>query len=152
MKTIFFIVTVLVLAGCSTRNIEREIRAETTKEKNVSDGKSLEVTIHELIDSSKTLSIVQKNELNDIIEINKRSAQRMIEESYKLRAVLVRELLSGKSDQTKINILKKDIKEIELKRLKNTFDAVEKISNIVSAHPDNHIFSEHLIYIERSFR
>jgi hypothetical protein len=51
-----------------------------------------------------------------------------------------------------MSVLKKDIKEIELKRLKNTFDAVEKISEIVSAHPNNHMFTEHLIYLERSFR
>jgi hypothetical protein len=65
---------------------------------------------------------------------------------------LIKELLSGNVHKTEIDVIKKDIADIEAARLKNTFDTVGKITNIVSSHTEKDKFMDHLINIERPFR
>lgn len=140
MKILFPLVILVALTGCaSKKNAQKEIK-EKAAQSTVSDGKALGATIHELIQSSKTLSEVQKKELEQIMAANKQTADALTEESFKYRSVLVKELLSGNIDKKKVNILKKDIKNIESKKLKNTFDTVEKITAIVSKQPDTEKF------------
>jgi len=152
MKILLFLSLSLFLASCSSHIKEEREVEETAAHTKVTDSKTLGGTIHELIRSSKTLSSDQKKELELIVEENKHKANKLTEKSYKYRAVLIQELLSGNINQEKVKILKQDIKKVEIERLKNTFDSVEKISAIVSKHPDNEKFSEHLLNIERAGR
>jgi hypothetical protein len=151
MKAIFLIFIILNLSSCASQKEEREINARA-QETKVTDSKGLGNTISDLIQSSKTLSDVQKKELMDIMALNKKRADSLTEQSYKFRAVLIKELLSGNVHKTEIDVIKKDIAEIEAARLKNTFDTVNKITNIVSAHPEKDKFVDHLINFERPFR
>lgn len=150
MKALFSLVILLALTSCATQT-KKEIAASTAESK-VSDSKALGETIHDLIASSKTLSPAQKAELTAIVQANKQKAEQMTEQSFKIRSVLVTELLAGKVNNKKISLLKKDIKKIEAKKLKNTFDTVEKISHIVSGHPDKDKYVEHLIHLEHNRR
>ena len=151
MKAIFLLTILFTLSGCASQKEERDINARA-KETQVTDSKGLGNTISDLIHSSKTLSDVQKKELMDIMALNKKKADSFTEQSYKFRAVLIKELLSGNVHKTEIDVIKKDIAEIEAARLKNTFDTVDKITNIVSAHPEKEKFVDHLINIERAYR
>lgn len=151
MKLITLILIALFVTSCASKSADREIRKEAA-ESNVSDSKTLGKTIHELIHSSKTLTNTQKKELDKIIEINKNTAMNLMEKSYKFRSILIQELLSGNSSPEKIELIKKDIKQIEDKRLKNTFDTVEKISNIVSDHPEKYEFGHRMLDLERPLR
>lgn len=149
MKAIVFLLSLTVLVSCASKQVEQEVRAEAAKENSV-DKKALGNTIHDLIQSSKTLTADQKTELTNILKVNKETAEKLSEDSYKFRAVLIKELLSGKANPKKISVIKKDIKKIEAARLKNTFDTVEKISKIVSKHPNHgNEFAEHLLIMER---
>ena len=121
MKAIFLLTILFSLSGCASQKEERDINARA-KDTQVTDSKGLGNTISDLIQSSKTLSDLQKKELT--------------EQSYKFRAVLIKELLAGNVHKTQIDVIKKDIADIEAARLKNTFDTVDKITNIVSAHPE----------------
>lgn len=148
MKIILSLVTVLFLASCATKKDRQAVSKEVAAETSVSDAKTLGKTIHEVINSSKHLTDAQKAELNGILEVNKQTAMSLSEKSYKLRAVLIKELLAGKINKKHVRIIKKDIKKVEAARLKNTFDTVEKITRIVSNHPENQQFADHLIYME----
>ncbi len=152
MNKIFIVCLVLGLSlSCSThKKEEKEIQNQVSQtEVSVNN---LGKTIQDLIENSKTLTKDQKTELGKILEINKKRAHELIEESYKFRVVLVKELLSPKMNQKKINMIKSDIKKIEAKRLKNTFLTIEKFTKIISEHPNHHDFSDHLINIERPYR
>lgn len=152
MKLTVLLAVLLAFASCaSKKEVEKEVQ-EKAAQSSVSNSQALGGTIHELISSSKTLTDAQKAELTKILDANKKKAEELSEQSFKFRGVLIQELLGGEASQQKIKILKKDIKKVEEARLKNTFDTVEKISAIVSKHPDNEKYEAHLINIERSFR
>lgn len=139
---------VLTLVGCSSYQKDRKEVQEKVTESNVSNSEALGGTIQDLINNSTTLSEAQKKQLQDILGQNKQKAEELSQESFKFRGVLIGELLSGDPSQKKIKILKKDIKRIEDERLKNTFDTVEKISQIVSKDPDQKKFADHMLMME----
>lgn len=151
MKMILSVFILVALTGCASKK-EKEVRKAVAQEKTVSDGKTLGNTIQELISSSSTLTDAQKQELTNIIAVNKSTAESLSEESFKFRAVLIKELLSGNVDKKKVSVLKKGIKNIEAKKLKNTFDTVEKISSMVSKQPDHDAFADGLIMMDRYSR
>lgn len=147
MKIIVSLIAMLLLASCSSKKAREEVRQEVAAETQVSDAKSLGKSIEEVINGSQHLTAAQKAELHKILAENKATAMKLQEESYKLRSVLIKELL-GKLNRKHVKIIKKDIKKVEAARLKNTFDTVEKISAIVANHPENQQFADHLIYME----
>ena len=149
MKTVLSLVLLLAVTACSShkeakQNVEQKTASETTV-----TGQSLGTTIQDLIQSSKTLTDAQKKELEGIIANNKQRAEELSAQSYKFRAVLIKELISGKAvNKKEVRILKKNIQKVEGERLKNTFDTVEKISKIVSNEPENDKFRESLMQME----
>jgi Spy/CpxP family protein refolding chaperone len=149
LNTLFLCLSLVLLTACTSSKIAREEVNQDLAETTVKDPKALGQTIEELINTSKLLTPKQKNQLQEIFAANKNRAQQLAEQSFKVRAVLVEELLSGKIDRRKVSLLKREIKKIESERLKNTFDAIEKVSSIVSTHPDRSKFAEHLKGVER---
>lgn len=148
MKNLFFLILSLVmLASCASKK-EEKIVEEKAAETNVKDSKGLGTTIHELIANSK-MDDAKKAELVQLLQSNKKTADELTEKSYAFRAVLIQELLSGKVNAKRVDILKKDIKEVEAARLKNTFDTVEKISTLVTDHPEKAKFAEHMMTFDR---
>ncbi len=150
MKSLLLVLSLALVAGCSSKK-QKEIRDEVAQEKNV-DGKSLGMTISDQINNSATLTDAQKKELTGILSVNKATAEALNEESFKFRSVLIKTLLSGNVDKKKVELIKKDIKKIEAKKLKNTFDTVEKITRIVSKETDARRFEDGLIMIDRYSR
>lgn len=146
----FLIVLMLIMTGaCSTHKKEKLKIEQEKSETQVTDAQSLGQSIQELIANSQTLSDQQKKDLTDILTENKKRADELSAESFKSRAILVKELLSGKATKRRVKILQKDIKRIENLRLKNTFDTVKRISSIVDKHPQLHDgLVEHMINLE----
>ena len=132
MKILLPLAFAFFLVSCSTPDNERQIQDQAARETAVSDGTTLGATIQDLIRDSKTLSASQKKELEGIIAVNKSTADALSEKSFKFRSVLIKELLSGKVDSKRLELIKKNIKEVEEAKLQNTFDTVDKISNITS--------------------
>lgn len=150
MKSVsLLLLSALLFTACASKNkaVEKEIDQRAAS-MNVTSPEALGGTIHDAINNSKTLSAEQKQQLGDILKANKSKAEELQAQSYKYRAVLIQELLSGNVDQKKVKIMKADIKKIETERLKNTFNAIEQISAIVTSHPDNHGLTQHLIHID----
>ncbi len=153
MRNLFFLMlSIFVLTSCASQKKEEKIVEAKAAQTTVHDSKALGSKIHDLIANSKTLTETQKAELTKVLESNKKKAEELTEKSYAFRAVLIQELLSGKVNKKRVSILKKDIKEVEAQKLKNTFDAVEKITDLVSDHPDKDKFAEHLMIFDRPIR
>lgn len=139
MKTVLLLALVLLFVSCS-HSKHKEVKAQV-EQSQVKDPAALTVTIDEAIESSPNLTKEQKEELHKIIAANKSTAVALNEESFKLRGVMIKELLSGNMDPKKIKILKKDIRKVENDKLKNTFATVEKISALVGKNKDRMDFS-----------
>jgi hypothetical protein len=144
----FLLVVTLLAASCAShKDVEKDLEQKAAQS-NVKDPKALGGTIENLIQNSNFKPEV-KAELEKILAANKQKAMELSEKSYEFRAVLIEELLSGKANLKKVDILKKDIKRIEDAKLKNTLDAVEKISSIVSESPNKDKFAPHLLNMDR---
>lgn len=149
MKTILSLSLLLALGACSShkaakKNVEAKAAEETT-----ANAQNLGATIDDLINSSTTLTAAQKTELHGIMALNKAKAEELATQSYKLRAVLIKELLSGKANFKEVKIIEKKIQKVEGERLKNTFDTVEKISKIVAPNPEHDKYNEPLFNFMR---
>lgn len=152
MKAFLSLVLLFAVTACATKkdDLEVEKKAQETK---VTDSKGLGTTIHDTIANSTTLTDKQKQDLTDLFAANKAKAEELSAESYKYRSLLITELLSGEKINAKeIKIIKKEIKRIEAARLKNTFDTVGKVSQIVQHQSDKKTFREQMIIMERSIR
>ena len=132
LKLVAYMVLSLALIGCASNKEATEKVKSEVSEAPVSDSETLVKSMDDLINASTSLSADQKTELKSVLAINKSTAEKLYKESYKARAVLFQELLSEKPDSKKIKILKKSIKQTEARKLKNTFDTIEKVSGIVS--------------------
>lgn len=148
MKAMISLLVLLTLTGCASKKHEQALTVQA-KESNVNDGKALGQTITDLIQSSESLTAEQKKELETIMMANKQTADTLNEQSFQFRSVLIKSLLSGSYNRKEVGILKKKIKKIEDQKLKNTFDTVEKITNIVAKHEQKEKFVDHLLMIDR---
>lgn len=147
MKAMISVLALLALVSCSSKSQQRELEAKAAESK-VNNPQALGNKIHDLIHSSKTLTDIQKTELESILDANKKKADELTEKSFQYRGVLIKSLLSGKYNQKEVDLLKKDIAKIEKAKLKNTFDTVDKISNIVAKHEEKEKIYDHLIMID----
>lgn len=140
----------LVLMSCSTTKIEQsKIDSKVANESSVTDGKTLGQSVHDTINASKTLDDKQKGELNTLFIETRETMKGLNEKSFKLKSVLVKELLSGSENRKQIKLLKKDIKKVESERLKSTFAAFDKISKIVRKDADAQVYTDHLMNMDR---
>ncbi len=145
------IILAFISIGCASRQDKHEIK-QKAKLSTVNGPQALGASIQNAIHSSKHLTGDQKKELEGIIALNKKTAEELSAQSYKFRSVLIEELFKNELDGSRIRFIKKNIQQIERKRLKNTFDTIEKISKIVSDNSDKENVSEALKNFERSFR
>ncbi len=151
MKVLFITIALSLLASCASQT-KKEVQAEVSQE-TAKDKQSLGQTIHDQIANSKSLSEDQKSKLVALLTKNKATAEKLSEESYQSRAVLIKELLSPNMSSKKVSIIKSSIKKIEAAKVKNTFDTAEAIAKIVgknSEHSD--AFAEHLMIFDRPSR
>lgn len=150
-KISLLLLAAIISVSCAHRSNKKDIQ-EKADQSTVTTPNALGGTIHDAIHSSKSLTEAQKLQLEGIIAANKKKADELTAESFKFRGILIQELLSEKSDRAKVKLIKKNIKRIESAKLKNTFETVEKISEVVSKNPDRQDFSDHLLNIERPLR
>ncbi len=152
LKSISFLFVLVFLTSCtSTRDTETKIQQKVSLEDSVSDGPSFETRIREVIQSSKTLTDAKKTKLESLLAETRRKNKALLEESFKLRAVLIQELIEAKVDHAQVKQLKKDIKKTESLRVKNSLKLVDEILTVVEGDPSRQAFADQLIYFDRNF-
>jgi hypothetical protein len=152
MKFCILFFLLISLVGCATQN-KREARIqERLSHEEVTDGASLSKSIHHLIAESKALSDSQKKDLTKLVDNTGAKNRALLEKSYKMRSLLVKELLSEKIDTKMVKQLKKDIRKTELERIKNSLETMDKMSSEISHLHNKDAFTEQLLYIERAYR
>lgn len=149
MKTIPLLLLSILLVSCSTRKHDQlVIQDKVSKESSVSDGKTLGASVQQAIQNSKTLDEKQKTELEALFAQTKVKNKALLEESFKLRSVLIKELLAENVNAKQVKMLKKNIKKSESERLKTTLSAIDQISRIVRKDPDGEMLADHLMYMD----
>lgn len=151
MKYLALIFAPLLLISCASKSDRMEVQEKVANE-TVQDGKTLSRNIDEIIRSSSTLNEGQKLELRKVMNEVREKNQALMQESFKLRAVLIKEMLSQNFKQSQIKLIKKKIKKNESERLRNSLAAIDRISIIVRKDPEGHLILDHMFYTDRPFR
>jgi hypothetical protein len=151
MKKIIFLMIVIGICGCSSdAKREKHIRQGLSQEENVVDANTLRIDINKTINESKTLTDQQKVQLQAILEEAKVKMASLIQDSSRLKAVLVKEILSGKVDTEELRIIKKRIRSLDSKKTKFSFEAIDKIAKITMKDEDQRLYIEDMLYYNRA--
>ena len=151
MKYLALVLAPLLLISCASKSDRMEVQEKVAQE-TVQDGRSLGRNIDEVISTSKTLDQAQKDELRKVMNEVKGKNLSLMQESFKLRAVLIKEMLAQNFNQNQVRLIKKKIKKNESERLRNSLKAIDKISIIVRKDPEGHLILDHMFYTDRPFR
>lgn len=144
---------VLVFTGCASREkAQTKIEKKITLETGVTDGRSLGRGVREMIHDLSNLDSHQKKELELILDRTAAKGQALSEKSFKLKSVLIKELLSGKVESSEVGLLKRDIRQVEKQRLKLTFETIGEISRVVEGDPDAQALLQRVFDMEHSIR
>lgn len=149
MKQWIYLMPLLILTSCATQQEKKQVEQKVANETTVVDGTTLSISVQETIAASKTLSPEQKEQLQSLFLATRTKARSLLEDSYKLRSVLIKELLASNVNPSEIKILKKNIKKVESERMKLTLSAADQITKIVGQNKEKEQFAEHLMLIER---
>lgn len=134
MKTILLLSSLLFLSACSSTT-ERNIQQKVGQESTIQDGPSLGINVRAAIKESRTLTNEQKKELEEVLAKVGKENQLLSEKSYKLRGILIKDLIQPQMNTKEVWQLKKDIRKTESKRVKNTLQAMSEISSILGNDP-----------------
>lgn len=137
MKILLIMIIMVFGVSCSSEKaMQKTIQEKVARETEVIDGETFERNLHAAITQSQTLTQEQKDKLSAIIIDTRQKNIDLHKENLRLRAVLIKELISQKVNEKEVALIKKDIKKNEADRLHNTLDAIDRISDDLRAHPD----------------
>lgn len=149
MKLWSLVLGFLLVSCSSVKTEEKKVDDKLAAESTVYDGKSMGDSIREAIRTSATLDEKQKEKIESILAETKLKNKAMLEKSFKLRSVLIKELLSGQVNQKQLKLLKKQIRKTESLRLKTSLTAIDQISSIVKKDPKAEMYVNELMFYDR---
>lgn len=127
------LVTVLfamALSSCATE-AEKKVEQKLNQEAPVANTQELRKSATMAIETTPGLTDQQRSQLKSLSEKTRAQMDQYRAESLKAQGLLVKEVLSEKSSNTEISVLKKKIKEIENNRLTLLFKTVDEAKNVL---------------------
>ena len=121
----------LSLAGCAHQNLNQKIDRKMDAEPGTLTMADLGREAQESIQSDKTLNASQKSALMDLVVTSRGKSDALRIQSLKLRAVLIKDVMSPDYDQQEVDQVKRRIKDIEDQRLTNTFESLDRANTIM---------------------
>ena len=122
---------VIALQGCAHSAADRRLNEKVAEEAEIKSSADVSAEARSAIDSAPGLSNDQRLRLRVLGSSMREQLNDLKDQSLKLRAVLVEDIVSPNYDQNEVNLIKKRIKDVESKRVTLTFDAVDKANVIM---------------------
>jgi len=122
--------TAILLQGCTTAQLNTDLDAKLAAEKPLTGGNGLQQESQKLIESEK-LSPEKRAELKALSEKTHNEHQALLQESLKLRSVLIKDVLNDKYDDDEVLLIKARMKELEQKKLDLIFRTVAQANKIL---------------------
>ncbi len=123
--------SLILSAGCVSSKTQKEIDRKVAQETSINTRQDLTEKTDQLIESAQGLTEKQKTDLVNLREVTRIKNEQLNRESLRLKALLMKDLTSTDHSSNQIQILKRQIKKAEDKKLSNYFDAVSKASRIL---------------------
>ncbi len=129
--------TGLLILSCSQKSVENKLEDKVSSQSKVSDSKELQGEVKDLIDDSH-LQAQQKTQLRTLQANTDAQLQNFREESLKLRAVLIKDVLSTKKyDRSEVLLIQRKMENIEKQRLALIFKVIDQANKIMGRETDS---------------
>jgi len=127
-----------VLGGCSHAELRQRVDAKVAQEASVNTRSELHAETLQLIKTAPGVSDAQKAELLRISKTAQTQSDQLVENSRKLRSVLIQDMVSPKYDEDEVELIKDRLRDLEDKRVSVLFDAVEQANLVLGHDAHNH--------------
>jgi hypothetical protein len=137
------------IQGCSNKALNNKIDRAVAQDNSINSRTDLRQAAIQVVRNSPGLSENQRTKLESLQKTTGMLHDNLRAESYKLRLVLIKSLVSEQYDQREVNLLEQRIKEVENKHLVVTFNAIQEAKSILGHEikPDHRNLMEN--YFER---
>ncbi len=121
------ILSFLFIAACASTPSETQIADKIAAQKDVADSSTLLTKVHTTIDQAQTLQPEQRSYIKSLVAEIKEKNAKLTEDGFKVRSLLIGQLVAKSRDQKEIAATKAQIIEIERKKVQNSFLLFDKI-------------------------
>jgi hypothetical protein len=118
--------------------MNQKLDEKLAQESNVSDKKELLVETSRVIQTTPNLTLQQREQLKVLKKDIRANLNDLKSQSLRLRAVLVKDVISSQDHADEIELIKKRLHSVEDQRLKVVFSAVERANGILGKTAPDH--------------
>lgn len=138
------VMVLLLFGGCSHAQMDRDIDQKVQGEGEIHGAGALDEKTKQWIETAEGLSGEERRKLLELEATTNSRLHEMREESLKLRALLVRDLLQANDLSDECSRIEVRIKKLENERLQTMFSAVRQVNQILGrTHPQaEHIMTQ----------
>jgi hypothetical protein len=126
-------VIVLFLQGCAHSQMDQQLDQKLAAEPNVATISDLRKEDAAAIRDSKSLTAEQKQKLLDLHHTTHVKSDELREQSFKLRALLIQDLIKENYNGDEVHAIKDRLEKVEKQRLNLVFAAVDQ-ANLILGH------------------
>jgi hypothetical protein len=123
------------MMGCATPSTKHQVDEELSKQPNIKTAEQFRIQLGIASQPNSKLTSEQKTQIADLQKRTTDKLDGIRDESWKLRALLVKDLMAAKYDDGKIQDIKFRIKVTEEQRLATIFNAISE-ANTILGHDD----------------
>lgn len=120
----------LALQGCAT-SVKHNLDQKLGQEQAVTTRTELRAEAGKTIEQAPGLTPEQRQALESLKSTAGAQMDQYSQQALKLRAILVKDLLSTKYDMDEVNLIKARLSDLEDRRLNVIFDAITKANTIL---------------------
>lgn len=121
----------ITVSGCAHGEIERNLDEKLARETSVKHRADLKVEARNLIDNAPGLTDNQRKELGELLKSTGVESDQIQERSFRLQAVLVKELLKSNYNSDEVDVVKSKMKDLEHERLHLFFTAIRNVNTLL---------------------
>lgn len=136
LKLIYIMIaSTLVFQGCAHSALDAKVDQEMAQETTVKTNADLRAESSQLLQTAPGLTSDQRARLVALRDATRSQLDSLWSQSLKLRAVLIKDLITAKYNEEEVDLIKDRMKKIEDQRLAVTFNAVEQANTILVHEP-----------------
>jgi hypothetical protein len=135
MKSAFVSLIFLILGGigyfgCSHKAVEEKLNEKMSVQPAVSGTPALQADAVFLIENSQLTSL-QKEKLTRLQEVSGKQLESYRDQSLRLRAILIQDVLSAHYNRSEVKLIQSKIKKVEYKRVALIFRTIDIANGIM---------------------
>lgn len=130
-KYFLFLVATVFCAACAHTSMDEQLDKKVANESNIQTREDLRKEAEQDILAKKNLTEKQKKDLEELRKDINQNDNSVWQQTLKLRAVLIKEMLADNYSENQVLLIQKRLKKLEDQRLNAQFKAIERAKKIL---------------------